>query len=193
MTSAKKISKLIILCRSYCKLFHILSYRPGHSTETALVQLLDNIYHVADNGKATLLFSLDLSAAFDTIDHSILLHRLAHNFGLTGSALSWVQSYLTGRSQVVRIGCHYSSPSTCFAGVPQGSVLGPLLFSIYTSPIAHIAQAHGIQQQQYADDTQLYVALSSNSMVTRVSALESCLESLQSLVMCQQYYDSKRR
>ena len=106
---------------------------------------------------------------FDTIDHSILLHRLAHNFGLTGSALTWVQSYLTGRSQVVRIGCHSSSPSACFAGVPQGSVLGPLLFSIYTSPIAHIAQAHGIQQQQYADDTQLYVALS----VTFMSEVKS--------------------
>jgi len=158
---------------------HQSAYRPGHSTETALVQLLDSIYHAADNGKATLLFSLDLSAAFDTIDHSILLHRLDHNFGLTGSALTWVQSYLTGRSQVVRIGCHSSGPSTCLAGVPQGSVLGPLLFSIYTSPIAHIAQAHGIQQQQYADDTQLYVALSPNSMVTHVSALESCLESLQ--------------
>jgi len=139
-----------------------------------LVQLLDSIYHVADNGKATLLFSLD-----DTIDHSILLHRIAHSFGLTGSALTWVQSFLTGRSQVVRIGSHSSNHYSCLAGVPQGSVLGPLLFSIYTSPIAHIAQAHGIQQQQYADDTQLYVALSPNSMVTHVSALESCLESLQ--------------
>ena len=65
------------------------------SIETALVQLLDydSIYHAADNGKATLLFSLDLSAAFDTIDHSILLHRLAHSFGLTGSALTWVQCF----------------------------------------------------------------------------------------------------
>ena len=66
-----------------------------------------------------------------------------------------------------------------FCWCSQGSVLGPLLFSIYTSPTAHTAQAHGIQQQQYADDTQLYVALSPNSMVTQVSALESCLESLQ--------------
>ena len=83
------------------------------------------------------------------------------------------------RSQVVRIGCNSSNPSTCLAGVPQGSVLGPLLFSVYISPIAHIAQAHGIQQQQYADDTQLYVALSPNSMVTHVAVLESCFKSLQ--------------
>jgi len=82
---------------------------------------------------------------------------------------------LTGRSQVVRQGCHSSNPSTCLAGVPQGSVL-------YYSPSiplkAQIAQAHGIQQQQYANDTQLYVVLSPNSMVTHISALESCLESL---------------
>ena len=114
-------------------------------------------------GKPLCFFSLDLSAAFDTIDHSILLHRLAHSFGLTGSAFTWVQSYLTGRSQVVRIGSHSSNLSSCLAGVPQGSVLGPLLFSIYTCPITHVAQAHGIQQQQYADDTQLYAALSPNS------------------------------
>jgi len=139
-----------------------------------------SIYHAADNGKVTLLCSLDLCAALDTIDHAILLHRLAHSFGLTGFALIWVQSYLTGRSQVVRIGCHSSNLFSCLAGVPQGSVLGLLLFSIYTSPTAHNAQAsHGIQQQ-YADDAQLYVVLSPNSMVTPV-----CSEITTSLVLCQ--------
>ena len=150
-----------------------------------LVQLLDSIYHAADNGKATLLFSLDISTAFDTIDHSILLHSLAHNFGLTGFALTGVQSYLTGRSQlVVQIGCHSSNPSTCLAGVPQGYVLGPLFF-IYTSPIAHTAQALGIQQQQYADDTQLYVAISPNSMVTHACFCSRILFRITtSLVLC---------
>ena len=92
------ISKILERLFLHCIQSHILAspnfnhqsaYRPGHSTETALVQLLDSIYHAADNGKATLLFSLDLSAAFDTIDHSILLQILAHSFGLTGSALTW--------------------------------------------------------------------------------------------------------
>jgi len=82
---------------------HQSAYRPGHSTETALVQLLDSIYHAANHGKATLLFSLDLSAAFDTIDHPLLIRRLSHSLGITGSVLTWVQSYLTGRSQTVRL------------------------------------------------------------------------------------------
>jgi len=158
---------------------HQSAYRPGHSTETALVHLLDNIYHAADHGKATLLFSLDLSAAFDTIDHSLLLRRLSHSFGFTGSALMWVKSYLTGRSQTVRLGSHCSSCTPCSVGVPQGSVLGPLLFTIYTSPISHIAESHNIQQHQYADDTQLFVALTSNNAHAQVSTLESCLSSLQ--------------
>ena len=132
---------------------------------------------MADNGKATLLFFARLECC--VWYYWSLNTPPAHSFGLAGSALTWVQSYLTGRSQVVRIGSHSSNLSSCLAGVPQGSVLGPLLFSIYTCPITHIAQVHGIQQQQYADDTQLYVALSPNSLVTHVSALESCLESLQ--------------
>lgn len=82
--------------------------------------------------------SLDLSAAFDTIDHSILLNRLRHSFGLSGIVHQWLHSYLTGRTQVVRLGSHISSPVSLVCGEPQGSVLGPLLFAIYTSPKAHL-------------------------------------------------------
>ena len=106
-----------------------------------------------------LVVSLDLSAAFDTIEHSVLLQRLSHSFGVAGTALSWIQCYLTDRKQSVRIGQHSSPVVPCSVGVPQGSVLGPLLFAIYTSSIAAVAQSHGVQQQQYADDTQLYIAL----------------------------------
>jgi len=82
------------------------AYRPGCSTETALQLLLDNIYSTADAGKLTFLVSLDLSASFDTIDHAVLLKRLNCTFDITGTVYSWLQSYLTGRTQSVRIGTH---------------------------------------------------------------------------------------
>jgi len=75
--------------------------------------------------------SLDMSAAFDTIDHTVLLKRLSCSFGVAGNVHSWIHSYLTGSTQSVRIGSHSSPPSSCSIGVPQGSVLGLLLFSIY--------------------------------------------------------------
>jgi len=111
---------------------HQSAYRPGHSTETALVHLLDSIYHAADHGKATLLFSLDLSAAFDTIDHSLLLRTLSHSFGFTGSAIMWVQSYFTGRSQTVRLGSH------CTPWCSSGLCPGPtLICHLYFSYLPH--------------------------------------------------------
>jgi hypothetical protein len=98
------------------------AYRRSHSTETALLHTLDNIFHSADTGCSTMLVSLDFSAAFDTIDHSILLRRLENSFGITGNALTWLKSYLTGRSQFITIGNHRSSANSVTTGVPQGSV-----------------------------------------------------------------------
>ena len=98
--------------------------------------LMDRIFSTSDEGRLTLLVSLDLSAAFDMIDHAVLLERLTCSFGVTGTVHSWIQSYLCGRSQSVRIGGHSSSVTSCSMGVPQGSVLGPLLFFIYTSSLA---------------------------------------------------------
>ena len=144
----------------------------------ALLCFLDKVFHSADNGHSTLLVSLDYSAAFDTIDHSILLDRLKYSFGFTSTALTWLQSCLTGRSQFVKFGNHNSSCTSITTGVPQGTVLGPLLVTIYTSPITAIASAHCISQQQYADDTQLYIALSRNDSSTSIVNLESCLNDL---------------
>ena len=162
-----------------CPAFNQLqsAYRPRHSTETALLHTLDHIYSSADRSMPTALVSLDLSAAFDTIDHSILISRLHSSFGISGPALAWLSSYLFNRSQVVKIGNSSSTTSLLTTGVPQGSVLGPVLFTAYVSPIGHIASAHNLLHQQYADDTQLFVSLSSAS-ASDITKLEQGLQHL---------------
>ena len=125
--------------------------------------------------------SLDLSAAFDTIDHHIFISRLCTSFGVTGSVLSWLQSYLADRTQSVCIGLHSSDPTVCTSGVPQGSVLWPLLFSTYTSPIAMITRSFHVCHQQYADDTQLFIALNPSDQSSDITKLTSCLGALQSV------------
>ena len=104
------------------------AHRPGCSTETALQLLLDNICSTADASKLTLLVSLDLSAAFDTIDHSVLLKRLNCSFGITGTVYSWLQSYLTGRTRSVRIGTHSCPITPSPVGVPKALSLGHYFF-----------------------------------------------------------------
>jgi len=111
------------------------AYRVSHSTETALLRLLDDVYQNIDNKLPTVIVWLDISAAFDMVNHETLLNRLRNDFGIDGKVLAWLKSYLSSRQQFVKIGQHTSNTTTCQCGVPQGSVLGPLLFSVYTSPI----------------------------------------------------------
>ena len=108
----------ILACSNFNN--HQSAYRPRHSTETSLLSTLDTIYRAFDIGSSTLLVSVDLSAAFDTIDHVTLINRLRTSFGITGSVLSWLQSYLSNRTQSVCIGHHSSTPTRCTTGVPQG-------------------------------------------------------------------------
>jgi len=117
-------------------------------------------------------------ARFDTTDYIILLKRLNCSFGITCTVYSWLQSYLTGRTQSVKISIHSSPVTTSTVGVPQGSVFRPLLFSIYISTISTIAQSHRVCQQQYADDTQLFLALSPAKHTQSISVLQSCLNYL---------------
>ena len=156
------------------------AYRQHHSTETALLATLDSIFRSSDEGKPSTLISLDLSAAFDMIDHHILLSRLRKSFGVNGLALKFIESYLFGRAQCVRAGQASSCHTFCNMGVPQGSVLGPILFSLYTSPIGSIASSFNISLQQYADDTQLFFAAAASSLPTCLSRFELCLATLHS-------------
>ena len=156
------------------------AYCPNHSTETALLQTFDDIFTSADHSQPTLLVSLDLSAAFETIDHSTLLSRLATSFGVNGTALAWISSYLTNRSQTVCMGSISSDPSICVSGVPQGSVLGTLLFSLYISPIGQIVSDSGISRQQYADDAQMYIGLTTTNLTVNIDRLQARLSALRS-------------
>jgi len=135
------------------------AYRQGHSTETALLDVLDSVHTAADSKEVTLLIGLDLSAAFDTVCHSTLIKRLQTEFRVSGTALSWIQSYLQDRTQFVKLGQHRSSETTLEVGVAQGSVLGPLLFDVYCSPVAEIIASYGVRCHQYADDTQLHLTM----------------------------------
>ena len=117
------------------------SYRKYHSTETALLKVKHDILMNMNNQEVTLLVLLDLSAAFDTVDHSILLERLQADFGIFGTVLSWFSSYFSGRSQKVVIDGVYSKKIDLSFSVPQGSCLGPLLFILYTSKLFKIIES----------------------------------------------------
>ncbi len=106
-------------------------FRPYHSTETALIRVTNDLLLSSDRGCISLLVLLDLSAAFDTIDHNILLNRLENHVGIRGSALAWFKSYLSDRHQFVAVNEEVSYQSQVQYGVPQGSVLGTLLFMLY--------------------------------------------------------------
>ena len=151
------------------------AYKKFHGTETALLNVQNDILRTLDNRNAVFLVLLDLSAAFDTIDHNILLSRLESN-GVKGPALQWILSYLSCRNTM-------SSPVDLPFGVPQGSVLGPLFFTIYASLVVNIARNHDLNVHTYADDTQLYLSFDVNKQNKEELALrciQHCISDIKS-------------
>jgi len=121
-----------------------------------VLRVLSDILLSVDRGDFAALVLLHLSAAFDTVDYDILLQRLETGFSVTGTALSWFQTYLSGRIQYVRCGATRSSAIPLVCGVPQGSVVGPVLFILYVADLAAVISLNGLSPHQYADDTQIY-------------------------------------
>ena len=154
-------------------------FRVHHSTETALVKVTNDLLMASDKGLISVLVLLDLSAAFDTIDHQILLQRLEHQIGIKGTALSWFKSYFLDRSQFVHVNDESSMQTKVCHGVPQGSVLGPLLFSLYMLPLGNIIRNHSINFHCYADDTQLYLSIKPDA-TNQLTKLQACLKDIKS-------------
>ena len=154
------------------------AYRQFHSTETALLKVQNDILINMDNEEVTLLVMLDMSAAFDTIDHNILIDILKNDFGVVDSALQWFRSYLANRKQQVVIDRCKSSEFMVATGVPQGSCLGPVLFLLYVSGLSEIISKHLPCHHTFADDTQLYHSFKPQNLLhqeSAVKAMEDCI------------------
>ena len=136
------------------------AYRPKHSVESALVRVKNDIMFALNSDRVELMVLLDLSAAFDTIDHDIFVSRLSSRIGVRSVVWSWFKSYLSSWSTQVDISGELSSPKMSDFGLPQGSVLGPTGYSMYTLPVGDIARHHSISYHLYADDTQLFISFS---------------------------------
>ena len=143
------------------------AYRPNHNTEKCLNHVISNILNSLDTESPIQLLLLDLSAAFDTLDHDILTNRL-RDIGVDGIALSWLISFFKYRTFAVKTGSSISITKLITTGVPQGSVLGPLLFLIYIAPLTNIIKSYpSIHYHLYADDILLYTSLSRHSTSNR--------------------------
>ena len=154
------------------------AYKVGHSTETALLAITDDILLSLDRGENVFLVLLDLSAAFDTVNHSRLLSRLQDTFGIQGTVLKWFKSYLTNRSQFVNIHASNSSVRELTVGIPQGSVMGPVLYLLSTTPLADVIRSHGLDYHMYADDNQLYLSFVTQDVDQAKSKIEECMTSI---------------
>ena len=172
------------------------AYRPHHSTETALLKVYSDIIDSMDKGKVVFLVLIDQSAAFDLVDHQMLLRRLNKEYGISGTVLEWCRNYLCNRRQRISIDGHLSEYYELETGVPQGSVGGPCLFTKFAASLIGCIQQWLINTHCYADDSQLYLAFQSGNHTSEhqaKEALEGCINDVRSWMACNRLFmnDSK--
>ena len=178
---AKILEKLVLSQVSSYLNFHNLcntcqsAFRPGHSTETALLKVVNDLFLSLDKGSISVLALLDFSSEFDTNDHPIFVHRLHTDFGCTDSVLQWFSSYLTDGTHYVSLSNHCSAFTPIHSGVPQGSVLGPMLLTMYIKPLSAIIDSHSIIHNSFADDLQLQMSTPPDRISELLHSMQSCI------------------
>ena len=157
-----------------------LAYRKNYSTETAIIKLCDDLLWAMEQQLVSFFIAIDLSAAFDTVDHNVLLSVLENKFGVGGTALELCDTYLCPRHCKVNINKSYSTPRELPFSVPQGSCAGPVLYSVYASTIHHTIINDQISLYGYADDHGLRMTYKpdTESETSTVKDLQDCLSSV---------------
>ena len=148
------------------------NYRPVWSL---LMKVVNDLFLSLNKGNISVLALLDFSSAFDTIDHTILVHRLHTDFGFTDTVLQWFSSYLTDRTHYVSLCNHCSDFAPVHSGVPQGSVHGPILFTMYIKPLSAIIDSHSIIHHSFADDLQLQMSAPPDRISELLHSMQSCI------------------
>ena len=151
------------------------AYRSGHSTETALLKVVNDLFLSLSIGNISVLALPDSSSAFDTIDHPILVQRLHTDFGFTDAFLQWFSSYLTDRTLYVSLSNHCFAFSSVHSGVPQGSVHGPIHFTLYIKSLSAIIDSHSIIHHSFADDVQLHMFAPLDGISELLHSMQSCM------------------
>ena len=151
------------------------AYTPNHSTETAIAKVTNDLLCALDKRQCAALVLLDLSAAFDTIDHELFLKRLNEIFGISSGVNDWMRSYLKNRSQSITINGTVSDKINLEYGFPQGSKIGPFGFKLYTKLLSTIAKKHNVSLHLYADDTQLYLTFDPQNSIHAIEQIEACV------------------
>ena len=154
------------------------AYKTFYNTETALLMVQNDIMLSLDKGENAILVLLDLSATFDTVNHSLLLSRLYTRFGISGTVFKWFRSYLSDRTQFININEAASTICDLLVGVPQGSVLGTVLYLMYTSPTSEVIKRFCLNFHQNTVDTQLYLAFKSDNIDMFTERVVSCVANI---------------